>query len=70
LIAFHPSWKFRRVPIMASAPAPDALGGDHNAALSQDQLDIAQAEAEHMIQPHGIADDLGWEAMAVVGVWF
>jgi hypothetical protein len=27
-------------------PVPDALVGDHNAALGQDQLDVTQAEAE------------------------
>ena len=37
-------------------------------ALSQDQLHIAQAEAEHVVQPDGMADDLGGEPMAIVGV--
>ena len=32
--------------------------GDTNAALSQEQLNIPQAEAEHMIQSDGMADDL------------
>src|SRR6185437_7258259 len=40
--------------------------GDQDAALSQDQLNIAEAEAEHMIQPHGVTDDLGREAMAMI----
>jgi hypothetical protein len=38
------------------APAPHRLIGDDNASLRQEQLNIAQAEAEHMVQPHGVAD--------------
>jgi len=54
------------------APAPNSLVGDHNAPLSQEQLDVAQAEAEHMVQPDSMADDLSGEAMAAVrvGWWF
>ena len=53
------------------APLPDALVGDDHAPLGQDQLDIAQAEAEHVVQPDGVADDLGREAVPGVagGVW-
>ena len=50
------------------APAPNGLIGDDNATLSQKQLDIPQAEAEHMVQPDSMADDLGGKAMAVVRV--
>ena len=50
------------------APSPHGLIGDNNTSLSQKQLNIAQAEAEHMIQPDSMADDLGGEAMAVVRV--
>ena len=54
------------------APAPDRLIGNDNASLGQKQLDIPQAEAEHVVQPDGVADDLGGKAMAVmrVGRWF
>jgi hypothetical protein len=41
----------------------DAFVGDHHAALSQDQRDVAETEAEHVIQPHAMANDLGREAM-------
>ena len=34
-----------------------------NAAFRQDQLDVAHAETEHVIQPHGMADDLGRKPM-------
>ena len=50
------------------APPPHCLIGDHDAPLGQEQLDVTQAEAEHVIQPHSMADDLGREAMAVVRV--
>ena len=39
------------------------LVGDDDTALSQDQLDIAQAEAGYVVDPNGAADDLpgnGW----------
>lgn len=44
-----------------SAPMPNALVGHDRAPLGQDQLDISQAEAEHVVEPHGMADDLGWK---------
>jgi hypothetical protein len=50
------------------APAPDGLVGDDNATLSQKPFDISQAEAEHVIQPDSVADDLGGKAMAIVWV--
>ena len=50
------------------APPSHRFVGDDNAALSQDQLHIAQAEAEYVVQPHGMADDLGRKPMTIVGV--
>ena len=50
------------------APASHRLVGDDNAALSQEQLNIPQAEAEHVVQPDSVADDLGGEPVAVVGI--
>ena len=49
------------------APAAHRLVGHDDATLSQDQFDIPQAEAEHVVQPDSVADDLGGKAMAVVG---
>jgi hypothetical protein len=40
------------------APMPNAFVGHHDAALRQDQLDVAQTEAEDVIEPDGVADDL------------
>ena len=50
------------------APPSHRLVGDDNASFSQDQLHIAQAEAEYVVQPHGMADDLGRKSMTIVGV--
>jgi hypothetical protein len=50
------------------APPSHRLVGDDNASFSQDQLHIAQAEAEYVVQPHGVADDLGRKPMAVAWV--
>jgi hypothetical protein len=50
------------------APTSHRLVGDENAALSQEQLNIPQAEAEHVVQPDSVADDLGGEPVAVVGI--
>jgi len=41
------------------APAPHRLIGDDHAPFSQKELNVPQAEAEHVIQPDGMADDLG-----------
>jgi len=35
--------------------------------LSQQELDISKAEAEHVVQPDGMADDLGGKAMRQCG---
>jgi hypothetical protein len=45
------------------APVPDALVGHRDATLGQDQLDVTQAETEHVIQPDCMTDDLGRKPM-------
>src|SRR3984885_12601126 len=57
-----------KAPAELLAPEPNSLIGDDNATFSQEQLDIPQAEAEHMVQPDSMTDDLGGNAMAVVRV--
>jgi hypothetical protein len=49
------------------APVPHALMRHHRAAFGQNQLDIPQAEAEQVILPHGVANDLGWEPVPRIG---
>ena len=40
------------------APSPYRLVGEGDASLSQDQLHVTETEAEHVIQPHGLANDV------------
>jgi hypothetical protein len=48
------------------------LVGDDNAALGQDQLNIPQAEAEPIVQPDCVADNLGGEprVLALIKLYF
>jgi hypothetical protein len=50
------------------APASNRLIRDDNATLRQQKLNISQTEAENVIQPDSMADDLGGKAMAVARV--
>ena len=49
-------------------PAPGSNGfvGYGDAPLSEKVLDIAKAQSEPMVQPDGMADDLGWKAVASI----
>ena len=49
------------------APLPDALVADRGAPFGEDQLNSPEAQAEDVVEPDGVADDLGWEAIARVG---
>jgi hypothetical protein len=37
-----------------------------DAAVGEEILDVAKTEAEAKVQPHGVGDHLGWEAMAAL----
>jgi len=50
--------KSPEIGIELKTPMPNALMGHHDAAC-QKQLHVAQAQAEDVIQPHGVVDDLG-----------
>ena len=50
------------------APTPNGLIGDDDTTLGQQQFNVSQAEAEHVIQPDRVADEFCWKSMAVVGV--
>jgi hypothetical protein len=41
---------------------------EHHAGFGQDRLDVAQAQAEAMIQPDRLLDDLGGKAKAPTGI--
>jgi hypothetical protein len=45
------------------APVPDTFVRHYDAALRQDRLDVAQAQAEDVIQPDRVPDDLRREPM-------
>ena len=49
-------------------PAPESNGfvGYGDATLSEKVLDIAKAQSEPMVQPDGMADDVGWKAVAAI----
>src|SRR3712207_4400917 len=49
------------------APLPDALVADYDAPLSQDQLDVPKAEAEQVVEPDRVADDLSSPAPRLSG---
>ena len=51
------------------APVVDALVGDGDSALRQEIIDVSEAQAEPVVQPDGVADDLGWEPVAAVAGW-
>ena len=59
--------------VQAELPTPesDRLVRDGDTSLRQEILDVAEAQAEAVIEPHGVADDLDWEtvsAIAALGV--
>ena len=49
-----------------AAPGSNGFVGYGDATLSEKVLDIAKAESEPMVQPDGVADDFGWEAVASI----
>ena len=59
----------RELSAKAQAPATDALVADHYPPLGQDQLDVAQAQTEQVVQPSRVVDDLGREGVASVRWW-
>jgi hypothetical protein len=49
-------------------PSTNALIRDDDATLGQLQLDIAKAQAEHVIEPHRLADEVRRKAVTMVRV--
>ena len=45
-------------------PVADALVGNGDSALRQKVLDVSEDQTEPVIQPDGVADDLGWTPAA------
>ena len=51
-----------------AAPIPDRLIGQEDAAFGHALFDVPGAQAEAEIEPDTVADDLGWESMALVRI--
>ena len=48
------------------APLPNRLVGDRHASLREEIFDIAEAEAEPMVEPDRVADGVGRESISVI----
>ena len=48
------------------APKPDRFVRNRDAALRQQFLNVPKAHAESVVEPDGVADDLGWKSISVV----
>ena len=48
------------------APLSDGLVGDHDSPLCKELLDISEAQAEAVVEPDGVADDLRGISVSVV----
>jgi hypothetical protein len=49
-------------------PIPHRLVRQDDAALGHEPFDIPIAKAQTEVEPHTVADELGWEAMMLVGI--
>ncbi len=50
------------------APLPDGFVTDDRTTCGQQLLDVTKAEAKTVVEPNGVADDFGWEAVAKLKV--
>ena len=57
-----PSIRWSKLP----APGSNGFVGYGDAPLREKVLDIAKTRSEPMVQPDGVADDLGWKAVALI----
>jgi hypothetical protein len=48
-------------------PLTDAFVADRDASLGEDQFDVSETQAEAVIQPDRVANDLGREPVSGVG---
>ena len=62
-MAFESSAKTRSEP---QAPPANQFVGNFYVPLSKELFNITEAQAESMIEPNRIADDLGRKSMAVI----
>jgi hypothetical protein len=50
------------------APVPNGLVGNDDTPFGQKEFNIPQAEAEHVMQPNSMTDDLRGKAMAIAWI--
>ena len=55
-----------RVQTEPLAPLPNRLVGDRHASLREEIFSIAEAEAESIVEPNRVADDVRWESTSVI----
>jgi len=51
-------------------PLLDGLIGDGDGSLGEKIFHLSKAEAEAVVEPDGMADDLWWKAVTMVAGWF
>ena len=56
----------RRGRAKFQAPPPDRFVGHNDTPFGQQFFHFAEAETEAMVQPHGVANDVGRETVALV----
>jgi hypothetical protein len=49
-------------------PQANGFATDGNATFSEEIFDVAVTQFETIVEPDGIADDAGWESLALVGI--
>ena len=49
-----------------ATPLPNRFVGDDDAPLAEEIFRIAEAETKAVVEPDGVADDLGWKSIAAV----
>ena len=50
------------------APQANRFSGDDDAPLGQEVFDVSVTQIESIVEPDGIADDIGWKSVAFIGV--
>lgn len=48
------------------APLPNTLVRHDHTALSEQVFNVAQAQREAMVEPHGAGDDVGWKSITTI----
>jgi len=49
-------------------PETDRFATDGDTSLSEKIFDISMAQVETIVEPDRVADDIGWEPVALIGV--